>query len=668
MKVALTAIAVIMFMMFGFLLSQTASASSDPAIYTNKGFQGNLPTANGVSYETRLNVNGQEGPFAVNSPAQPNSNAIIDVNQIKSAKIYQEVVVKNNSKSDQSVNFVISLPRNNDESWKSRALVSDQNWQQLFSDQNIKRLPDRYTSPSEGLGYYPSLDTDNSALVTSFHIRGRLSSGQDLTLKIPLVVSNSVSITNKTTPIKITLDYYDASGNDSTASTYASFSNIVRDSNGNSPLDSTGRYVAYAKDSNKKAWLLPESIQKLMPQMNRKDIKVNDFLSGIDATDYLNAQDQLWYQGGEFFVNLSDIQKAVQNNGYSVLFDNKGQYSHYTYRAIGNKGDVEVYDPTTNKPFDSYGKDGYGTVPVQLRQVIGFQHTKENEVSLPFNAKWDPNKYVIVYDHDTKPITLPSKDVSITGAPTDMTKDGTYKVTYTYKPDQVSKTLTVIVGNGGNNNNGGGNNNGGSTVVTPTAGSSSTNPNNSTNASSSSNTSSSTSTSTNNEPATVTSNNSKVAVKGESVYAVKKIGLYKSTRFTKANRLTWYTKQKRTKRPMFVVTGYKRTANGTLRYKVRDVNHGKKTAGKTGYITASRKYVVPVYYASLPKSKKITVIASKGVNSYKSVKLTGKVKHYKKGTHLTIKKLVKHNLTTRYQLSNGHYITANKKLVIAGRY
>ncbi|MCT3396930.1 hypothetical protein EFP86_10675 [Lentilactobacillus hilgardii] len=119
---------------------------------------------------------------------------------------------------------------------------------------------------------------------------------------------------------------------------------------------------------------------------------------------------------------------------------------------------------------------------------------------------------------------------------------------------------------------------------------------------------------------------------------------------------------------MFVVTGYKRTSNGTLRYKVRDVNHGRKTAGKKGYITASRKYVAPVYYASIPKSKKITVIAKKGVNAYKSANLTGKAKHYKKGVRLTVKNLVKHNLTTRYQLSNGKYVTANKKLIIAGNY
>lgn len=210
----------------------------------------------------------------------------------------------------------------------------------------------------------------------------------------------------------------------------------------------------------------------------------------------------------------------------------------------------------------------------------------------------------------------------------------------------------------------------GTATATPTTGSTSSNTTNPTNSSSSlvgSSTNSSSSVPTT-KPTTPTTTGSAIAAKGEAIYATKKVGLYKTTSFTKGNRVAWYPKQKRVSRPMFVVTGYKRATNGALRYKVRDVNHERKTAGKTGYITASQKYVVPVYYASVPKAKKITVIAKKGVNAYKSANLIGKAKHYKKGAHLTVKKLVKHNLATRYQLSNGQYVTANKKLIIAGRY
>ncbi|WP_223800469.1 DUF5776 domain-containing protein [Lentilactobacillus hilgardii] len=242
---------------------------------------------------------------------------------------------------------------------------------------------------------------------------------------------------------------------------------------------------------------------------------------------------------------------------------------------------------------------------------------------------------------------------------------GTYNVTLT-ADGYGDTTFTLTVTNGGGTGGGSTGGNTGTTTVPATPLTPATNvPTNSSSSSSTTSSSSSTPTTTT-KPSTSVGPN--IAVKGEAVYATKKIALYKNTKFTKANRTAWYPKQKRINRPMFVVTGYKRTSNGTLRYKVRDVNHGRKTAGKTGYITASRKYVVPVYYASVPKSKKITVIAKKGINTYKSANLTGKAKHYKKGVRLTVKKLVKHNLTTRYQLSNGHYVTANKKLIIAGNY
>lgn len=159
-----------------------------------------------------------------------------------------------------------------------------------------------------------------------------------------------------------------------------------------------------------------------------------------------------------------------------------------------------------------------------------------------------------------------------------------------------------------------------------------------------------------------------VAKKKHAVYALKAIYLYKNPTFKKSQRIAAYPKQKRTNRPMFVVINYGRSSNGTLRYKVRDVNHGRKSDGKIGYITANWKFVRGVYYQSVPKNKTITVISKKGVHAYKNKNLTGRVKSYKKGTRLTVKKIVTHNLTTRYVLSNGTFVTANKKLVIQGKY
>lgn len=161
------------------------------------------------------------------------------------------------------------------------------------------------------------------------------------------------------------------------------------------------------------------------------------------------------------------------------------------------------------------------------------------------------------------------------------------------------------------------------------------------------------------EPATV------IAKKGEAVYSLKKIYMYKTKDFKKSQRIASYAKKPRINRPMFVVTDYAKSKNGNLRYVVRDVNHHSKTDGMKGMITANWNYVRPVYYRSAHKT--FTVINPRGVNEYKNKNLTVKVKNFKQGTVLKVKSFVKHNLTTRYLLSNGHYITGNRKLVISGK-
>lgn len=157
-----------------------------------------------------------------------------------------------------------------------------------------------------------------------------------------------------------------------------------------------------------------------------------------------------------------------------------------------------------------------------------------------------------------------------------------------------------------------------------------------------------------------------VVAKGEVIYAVNKVYLYKNATFKKSQRVASYDKKPRINRPMFVVTDYAKSSNGRLRYKVRDVNHVTKNKYRTGYLTTNSKFVVPVYYQSKPKV--VTVINPKGVNAYYNKNLTRKVKNYKQGTVLKVKGIVRHNLTTRFILTNGRHITANRKLVITGKY
>jgi len=190
------------------------------------------------------------------------------------------------------------------------------------------------------------------------------------------------------------------------------------------------------------------------------------------------------------------------------------------------------------------------------------------------------------------------------------------------------------------------------TTDTTTSGSNSASANNS----SESNVTSESSSATTNRP---TSKHPSV------IYATKKIGLYRTPNFSAKTRQTWYTKQPRIYRPMFEVVGYAQSTKGTPRYLVKDVNHESKTYGKTGYVTTKSAFVQSAYYQQ--KSAKITIIAPDGVNAYKNKDLSRQTKHYRQGQALTVVRKVTHNLTTRYVLKDGRYITANRKLVQSGR-
>ncbi|KRM75804.1 hypothetical protein FC82_GL001951 [Secundilactobacillus collinoides DSM 20515 = JCM 1123] len=196
------------------------------------------------------------------------------------------------------------------------------------------------------------------------------------------------------------------------------------------------------------------------------------------------------------------------------------------------------------------------------------------------------------------------------------------------------------------------------TVTAPASNNSGSSSSSSTTTSSSS--SSSTDVTTTTSPDTVVSGQT-VANKGRAIYAVKGLYMYNKSTFTKSARKYHYTKQARTNRPIFIVDGYTKSKNGALRYKVHDYYH----KSRKGYITAKSGYTKLAYYFSVPKSKAVRVITSTGVNSYAKSDLSGKkLKHYKKGTVLKVKKVVKYKLASRFELTNGRYISGNKRFVI----
>lgn len=159
-----------------------------------------------------------------------------------------------------------------------------------------------------------------------------------------------------------------------------------------------------------------------------------------------------------------------------------------------------------------------------------------------------------------------------------------------------------------------------------------------------------------------------IAFKGQAIYAIRKVGLYRNAEFSKHSRVKYYNKAKRINRPEFVVKGYKRDQTGHLRYRVQQYDPYVKRyiKGTTGYLTASAKYVIPAYYATKPKSNIIRVINPKGAYEYQDYALAGKRGHHiKVGTTLKVNQIRKYKYTTRYRLTNGKYVTGNKKFVIS---
>ncbi|MEE8824543.1 bacterial Ig-like domain (group 3) [Lentilactobacillus sunkii] len=381
----------------------------------------------------------------------------------------------------------------------------------------------------------------------------------------------------------------------------------------------------YNEFQSRAIWITPYR----SPQV--KDFTSADYNTLINSDKYngitMLLNDQTGQQSTRYSVPIEEPDHTKATVDSITPTNTPGEYTvTYTYNGVTKS----VKATTTNKSY----LDG-------------------NDFTVNYGSNWDSQKFNGLTKHldaSGNAVTPLSKDVTISSIKVngqtvnsvDTSNAGaTYEVTYSI--NGASKTVKVTVGNRG------------ATPVTPTH---PVNPNPITPGNNNWNPT------TPNKGDGSTGLPNYAAVKGSAVYSVKKIYMYKHATFKKSQRIAMYPKVKRINRPMFVIVGYDRSNGGALRYKVRDVNHGTKNAGKVGYITASRKYVLNVYYKTMPKNNKITVISKNGVHAYKNKNLTGKTKSYKKGTRLKVKKLIKHNLTTRYQLSNGYYVTANKKLVI----
>ncbi|GHP14758.1 hypothetical protein YK48G_21830 [Lentilactobacillus fungorum] len=618
----------------------------------------------------------------VSNGEQPSAESIIDKDQFSNGthELTLHYQLTNNTDKPQLYYHTLMLPRN----WKNNQSSSDKD---QVPDVVAAQKP-TIKAPSTGvflavITYYmdggTAIDADqlDSYLQTngadainklsSIFFSINVPAGRSIDISIPLKVTNLSKVNLSQRNSTFTISDQD-SATDKSHPTYNLSTRFAKKIDVNSYFGVGKDYLVATRNGQYKYTMVDQNIQQLFPKIaypGNGELTFDDFATGEGATDpYL-------YSGARFYLNTSKIKtvdgqpigQALQDNGYTLPVG----LSVYRWDASLTTPD-DHSDPTD--AIHQLNKGNYGGIIFQPVKVIG-----ADDVQLDYGATWDPLAHVTVWDptkwdQDTvlTNAQLEAKDYgfNVSGQTVDTTKPGTYRVTYSLYSNpanpstKITKSINVTVKqpapspspNGGN----------GGTNVTPNTNGNSSSTNGNSSVVSNPTSSPSGTTATTKEPAVP----SYVAKKGAAVYATKGIYMYQNANFKKSQRIAQYQKAKRVNRPMFVVTGYAYSKGGALRYKVRDVNHGTKTDKKRGYITANKKYVVKVYYSTLPKNKKITVINKKGVNAYKNANLTKKVKNFKKGTHLTVKKLVKHNLTTRYQLSNGEYITANKKLIIQG--
>ncbi|GEP23947.1 DUF5776 domain-containing protein [Lentilactobacillus diolivorans] len=131
----------------------------------------------------------------------------------------------------------------------------------------------------------------------------------------------------------------------------------------------------------------------------------------------------------------------------------------------------------------------------------------------------------------------------------------------------------------------------------------------------------------------------------------KEVHSFKTADFTKSN-LTGINHPSK----QLVVTGTQKSSTGALQYQLDDGT----------FITSDPDYVTRQFYASLPKSKRIIVTDTIGINSYQSPTLKNKMKHFQFHQSLKVSKIKKfNNGNITYRLASGGYVTASKLFVKA---
>jgi len=135
------------------------------------------------------------------------------------------------------------------------------------------------------------------------------------------------------------------------------------------------------------------------------------------------------------------------------------------------------------------------------------------------------------------------------------------------------------------------------------------------------------------------------------IYGKRALYRYSHVDFKKSERIQFYTKKAKAYAPVFTAVKQVKSRAGNLRYELADGT----------FVTANPAYTAKLYWQGA--YQQLFVTHPRGINVYRTDTLKTRVRHLKQGTSLMVKQIVKKNGQTRYQLTDGTYVTGNKRFV-----
>lgn len=143
------------------------------------------------------------------------------------------------------------------------------------------------------------------------------------------------------------------------------------------------------------------------------------------------------------------------------------------------------------------------------------------------------------------------------------------------------------------------------------------------------------------------------AAKSFKIYLTKGLYTYQKPDFKQSQRVKYYPQRSRTKAQTLTVVKTVKNSTGKARYQLSNGT----------YITANQNYTQKLYYSMAPK--RVKVINRTGIRQYPTTQFKDRQagKRLKRGQVLKVKRIVHTGLSSKFQLTNGHYITANKQFV-----